>query len=132
MNRFLWIVLIVIAYAAGLLTHTITAGRSARTREAIFARERECKVFGDKERSENPGFQFSQGTTIQGITINEVFYSISRNTCVEVMSLPSVGNSPSELWVKDLLSGRVLWKHVFTSGDHTPEAALQGEIDQFR
>ena len=95
--------------------------------DAIFAKEKECKAFGDKERSANPTNLFGPG-----IIIHEVFYSVSRNTCIEVVTLRAVGSSPSELWVKDLLSDAVLWKHTYASGDHTPEEALRGEINKFR
>jgi hypothetical protein len=130
-KRLPWVVVLVaIAYAAGFLTHTVTADHSTRklqVQAAIFAKEKECKTFGDKERSDNPINLFGPG-----IIIHEVFYSVSRNTCVEVMTLRSPGSNPSELWVKDLLSGAVLWKHVYTSGDHTSETTLRSEINQFR
>jgi hypothetical protein len=129
-KRLLWVVLVVAAYAAGFLTHMTTADHSTKklqVQEAIFTKEKECKAFGDKERADNP-----ISLSGPGIIIHEVFYSVSRNTCIEIMTLLNPANAPSELLVKDLLSGAVLWKHIYTSGDHTPEATLRGEINQFR
>jgi hypothetical protein len=65
MRRLLWAVILVAdAYGAGFLTHMTTVDhstKSLRAQDAVFAKEKECKAFGDKERAANPTIYLTRG-----------------------------------------------------------------------